>query len=162
MRPPVRGFGPQQPRGAADPSATRPAFTNNSGSEPNSPGAGSRPGHHRAAGRASDRGNNPEPGRAQPELQERWRGWCPNLSASLLPLGRARSRRAVGVGVPAGEMEATETGMATEGQMARDAECECLPYPHLELNNPRLQGEGFKRGRFEIDRRPRPAPPPAR
>src|SRR3954465_3170488 len=37
MRPPVRGFGPQQPRGAADPSATRPAFTNNSGSEPNSP-----------------------------------------------------------------------------------------------------------------------------
>jgi hypothetical protein len=42
------------------------------------------------------------------------------------------------VGVPAGEMKATETGMATEGQMARDAECECLPYPHLELNNPRL------------------------
>src|SRR3954465_39857 len=38
MRPPVRGFGPQQPRGAADPSATRPAFMNNSGSEPNSPG----------------------------------------------------------------------------------------------------------------------------
>src|SRR3954452_24466946 len=37
MRPPVRGFGPQQPRGAADPSATRPAFMNNSGSEPNSP-----------------------------------------------------------------------------------------------------------------------------
>src|SRR3954451_6484800 len=38
MRPPVRGFRPQQPRGAADPSATRPAFMNNSGSEPNSPG----------------------------------------------------------------------------------------------------------------------------
>src|SRR4051812_42619531 len=37
MRPPVQGFGPQQPRGAADPSATRPAFMNNSGSEPNSP-----------------------------------------------------------------------------------------------------------------------------
>src|SRR4051794_10928152 len=39
MRPPVRGSRPQQPRGAADPSATRPAFMNNSGSEPNSPGA---------------------------------------------------------------------------------------------------------------------------
>src|SRR3954470_18747514 len=38
MRPPVRGSRPQQPRGAADPSATRPAFMNNSGSEPNSPG----------------------------------------------------------------------------------------------------------------------------
>src|SRR3954451_21961950 len=38
MRPPVRAFRPQQPRGAADPSATRPAFMNNSGSEPNSPG----------------------------------------------------------------------------------------------------------------------------
>src|SRR3954466_11051245 len=25
-----------------------------------------------------------------------------------------------------------------------------------QLNDPRLQGEGFKRGRFEIDRRPRP------
>src|SRR4051812_31874837 len=37
MRPPVRGFRPQQPRAAADPSATRPAFINNSGSEPNSP-----------------------------------------------------------------------------------------------------------------------------
>src|SRR3954453_5063641 len=37
MRPPVRGSRPQQPRGAADPSATRPAFMNNSGSEPNSP-----------------------------------------------------------------------------------------------------------------------------
>src|SRR4051794_5474082 len=37
MRPPVQGFGPQQPRGAADPSATRPAFMNNPGSEPNSP-----------------------------------------------------------------------------------------------------------------------------
>src|SRR3954447_8040031 len=41
MRPPVRGFGPQQPRGAADPSATRPAFMNNPGSEPNSPGLSS-------------------------------------------------------------------------------------------------------------------------
>jgi len=25
-----------------------------------------------------------------------------------------------------------------------------------QLNDPRLQGEGFKKGRFEIDRRPRP------
>src|SRR3954471_11066076 len=48
MRPPVQGFGPQQPRGAADPSATRPAFTNNSGSEPNSP-AGQRAGPDRLA-----------------------------------------------------------------------------------------------------------------
>jgi ATP-dependent protease ClpP protease subunit len=31
-----------------------------------------------------------------------------------------------------------------------------------ELNNPRLQGEGFRRGRFEIDRRPRPVRLPAR
>src|SRR3954447_13944725 len=37
MRPPVRGFRPQQPRGAADPSATRPAFINKPGSESNSP-----------------------------------------------------------------------------------------------------------------------------
>src|SRR3954452_25443625 len=26
----------------------------------------------------------------------------------------------------------------------------------MQLNDPRLQGEGFKRGRFEIDHRPRP------
>ena len=31
-----------------------------------------------------------------------------------------------------------------------------------QLNDPRLEGEGFRRGRFEIDRRPRPARPPAR
>src|SRR4051794_32722125 len=33
------------------------------------------------------------------------------------------------------------------------------PNAHIganQLNDPRLQGEGFKRGRFEIDRRPRP------
>jgi hypothetical protein len=29
-----------------------------------------------------------------------------------------------------------------------------VPFSRRELNDPRLEGEGFRRGRFEIDRRP--------
>src|SRR3954469_7025144 len=64
MRPPVRGSRPQQPRGAADPSATRPAFMNNSGSEPNSPGA--RPVSREAVDATPDQEVRPElPGEAE-------------------------------------------------------------------------------------------------
>src|SRR3954470_24734131 len=60
MRPPVRGSRPQQPRGAADPSATRPAFMNNSGSEPNSPG-----------GRSGQRLSCAQPDRGPPGFRDR-------------------------------------------------------------------------------------------